>query len=179
MMTTFTGRHVNPLELCAEDVHIEDIAHALALCNRFAGHTKNPVSVAQHSVFVARLSGEDGLQGLLHDASDAYIGDMTRWLKHHESMTVFRVVENRIMDTILTKYGCSTCLSKKVRDADKLMLRFEGYHSFADWRSWRESLPDNYGPLTAEEIDVVGHWWPWAWQYAETAFLNYFRSLAR
>lgn len=68
---------------------IDDIAHALAQINRFNGHTTRPYSVAEHSLLVADVAAWRGasavveLAALLHDAHEAYVGDMpspTKWL---------------------------------------------------------------------------------------------------
>lgn len=60
------------------DINIYDIALALSCINRFNGHTKWPYSVAEHSVWVAdNLHPEIAIYGLLHDAHEAYIGDIT------------------------------------------------------------------------------------------------------
>lgn len=61
---------------------IDDIAHALATINRFNGHTTRPYSVAEHSLLVADIAASRGasravqLACLLHDAHEAYVGDM-------------------------------------------------------------------------------------------------------
>lgn len=69
-IATFTGGVFFPLAPRVEDVRISDIAHALSMLCRFAGHTRGFYSVAQHSVLVSRLcSQQDALWGLLHDAS--------------------------------------------------------------------------------------------------------------
>ena len=52
-LQTFTMRQVYPLDLRPEDVAVEDIAHALSLQCRFAGHTRGLYSVGQHSLLVA------------------------------------------------------------------------------------------------------------------------------
>lgn len=63
-------------------IHLPDIAHALARIPRFNGHTLRPWSVADHSLLVLELMPEDcftpdqRLAGLLHDAHEAYLGDI-------------------------------------------------------------------------------------------------------
>lgn len=66
-----------------EDIHIEDIAHALALQCRYNGHVPRHYSVAEHSVRVSWLCPPKlMLKALLHDSGEAYCGDITSPLKH-------------------------------------------------------------------------------------------------
>jgi len=84
----FSGGTFDILNPRAEDVRIEDIAHALSQQCRFTGHTKTFYSVAQHSVLASTLvAAPDELWALLHDASEAYMGDMNRPLKHAPEMS--------------------------------------------------------------------------------------------
>jgi 5'-deoxynucleotidase YfbR-like HD superfamily hydrolase len=79
---TYTGRQFWPFDPRPEDVCIDDIAHALSRICRFGGHVTDWYSVAQHSVLVSLLVPSDlALRGLLHDAEEAYTGDMVRPLK--------------------------------------------------------------------------------------------------
>jgi len=85
MITTFTG---NKLDLLHPDPHlisIIDIAHALSNLCRFTGHTCTFYSVAQHSVHVAKVVSKISppltRAALLHDASEAYLGDVSTPLK--------------------------------------------------------------------------------------------------
>src|ERR1700683_336889 len=98
-IVTFSGRRFYVLDPRPSDVRIEDIAHSLSLQCRFNGHVKNFYSVAQHSVLVSeRCDPADALYGLLHDASEAYIGDMSAPLKHTDEMTAFRDAERHVMN---------------------------------------------------------------------------------
>lgn len=87
-IATFTGRKVNPCNLRPEDVCIEDVAHHLALVNRFSGASRVPYSVAEHSLRMSYLVSQEAegpddlrLEALLHDATEAYLGDITRPVK--------------------------------------------------------------------------------------------------
>jgi len=74
---TFTGRHVDILDPDPAEINIEDIAHALSHTNRFGGHPKKAYSVAEHSVRMSYIvPPELALEALMHDAQEAYIGDM-------------------------------------------------------------------------------------------------------
>lgn len=80
-IVTATGRQVNLLDPDPESIVIEDIAAALCRLNRFTGHTTTFYSVAQHSVLVSEQCRYSPLAGLLHDAHEAYLGDVSRPLK--------------------------------------------------------------------------------------------------
>lgn len=73
---------------------VDRIASTLARINRFAGHWVNPVSVARHSIRVADILSADGqsietqLQGLFHDAAEAFTTDIPsplKWILHVRS----------------------------------------------------------------------------------------------
>jgi hypothetical protein len=182
---TFTGRLLDPTNPGIDSIDIRDIAHALALCNRFAGHTRFPISVAQHSVYVSRVArrmaqdGERdeadwvGLQGLLHDGSEAYLGDVTKWLKESPTMWAYREAEARAQLQIFQRFGCAAGEDWLVTRADRIMCRFEAERAMPPMDNW----PDTYPPITREIRRLVGNWRPWGWRAAEEAFLAEFRLL--
>ena len=81
---TFSGIHMSPADPRPEEICIEDIAHALSLMTRANGHFPVFYSVAQHSLDCAAMAQAEGrssrevLACLLHDASEAYLSDITR-----------------------------------------------------------------------------------------------------
>jgi hypothetical protein len=101
-ITTFSGITLNPLNPEPSQIDVIDIAHHLSCINRFNGGLPTPMSVAQHSVNVSRLLHPYGLKklGLFHDAAEAYLGDVTKWLKQTPQMAEFRKAEERVTATI-------------------------------------------------------------------------------
>jgi len=86
-ISTYSGLKFWPLDPREDEIKIEDIAHALSLMCRGNGHVKHFYSVGQHSIFCAKEAALRGyskkvqLACLLHDASEAYISDITRPVK--------------------------------------------------------------------------------------------------
>ena len=79
---TYSGIKINIFNPHSDDIRIRDIAHALAMCCRFNGHTKRFLSIAEHSFFVSLYVGPPyQLEGLLHDAAEAYLTDIPRPIK--------------------------------------------------------------------------------------------------
>ena len=122
---TVTGLYVNVFEPTPEMICIEDIAHALSMQARFGGHLPRFYSVAQHSVLVSHKA-KDALQGLMHDAAEAYILDMPSPIK--KMLIGYAEVEENLMRVIAAKFGFDPVMSEETKAADKLMLEYEWEH---------------------------------------------------
>jgi len=123
-IVTVSGNRINFLTPDPEMVSIIDIAYGLSNICRFAGHTRQYYSVAQHSVNVSLLIRPDlALEGLLHDAAEAYIGDVSSPLK--QLLPEYREIEARVECAIREKFGIKGPPAPEVKTADLLALRSE------------------------------------------------------
>lgn len=122
LLETYTNKLFDPFEATLDDIDIRDIAHALSMLVRYCGHVRSFYSVAEHSLAVSKLAGErmrvdwhhdpesDSVRiaakwGLLHDASEAYLGEVCRGLKHRPGvMEVYRAAEERLSELIWEKF---------------------------------------------------------------------------
>jgi hypothetical protein len=104
-----SGRYIDLLNPKPSDIRIEDIAAALAKLCRFGGHCSRFYSVAEHSIHAASIVKDDGaerlaiLATLLHDAAEAYIGDVVRPLKRVLGERV-RQIEERILAVVSDRF---------------------------------------------------------------------------
>jgi uncharacterized protein len=125
-LTTISGTKFWPLDPRAEDVEIKDIAHSLSNLCRFNGHVRRFYSVAQHCVLVSQaVKPQFALYGLLHDAAEAYIGDMTRPLKHDPQMRRYKECDIRLTHVIYSRFGLTDIEPTCVKEADRLVLQDE------------------------------------------------------
>lgn len=106
MIRTFSGRLVDPFDLLPYQVIIKDIAHSLSQTCRFTGHTRRFYSVGEHCLMVASMLPTPRLKmaGLVHDASEAYFGDMAGPTKRRLEMSEYSNAEHRAAEMITAKY---------------------------------------------------------------------------
>ena len=106
--TTYTKIKIDPLNAKNEEICLTDIAHSLSLLCRANGHLPHFYSVAQHSINCMQEALARGyskrvqLGCLLHDASEAYLSDITRPVKPH--LKGYYEIEKRLQDQIFNKW---------------------------------------------------------------------------
>lgn len=149
-----------------QPVLLDDVATALSNLCRFTGHCRIFYSVAEHSVMVShrarQLASWDGLRpelvrqaaqwGLLHDASEAYAGDVNRPLKHMDGMEAYRSIESACETQIIHAFLDAPppdYIRKLVKIADNEALAVEKREIMRkgdrekDWE-WLPEPPDGY-----------------------------------
>ena len=144
-VSTFEGNRFFLTNPHIDDVAIEDIAHGLAYQCRFNGQTKEFYSVAQHSLMVMSLVPEEfRFSALLHDAAEAYLGDMVKPLKN--LFPEFSVIEARVMEIIGNRFDLDlTHLDPSIKQADLIALATEKRdlmpHSVEAWHYLHNIAP--------------------------------------
>ena len=122
---------------------IEDIAHGLAMTCRFAGQCSRFYSVAQHCVHLSEnVPPEHAYQGLMHDAAEAFVGDMAKPLK--VMLPEFSAIEKSVEAVVFKRFNVSTPLPTTIKEADILMLVTEQHQLMKnrdDWEYCRGRTP--------------------------------------
>lgn len=170
---TYSGLQVHLLDPRPDEISLRDIAHATALQCRFTGHTRYHYSVAQHSIYVSRVvPAHLALEGLLHDAQEAYLCDMARPLKHFTKMgEEYLKIEEKFEAVIREKFGLPQHMSPEVKTADNSLLYLEKEELLppSEWsHDWGTQDPDS----------VLGiRIYPWTPDIAEGRFLDRFAEI--
>ena len=170
---TYTKKMFDPLNPDVALIDIEDIAHALAMLCRANGHFKTFYSVGQHSIncmkeAVARgYSQRVQLACLLHDASEAYLSDVTRPVK--QELPRYKEIEAPLQDAIWNKWlgePLNTQEVKQVFEIDDAILA----HEFINLMGEKifDPTPEI---LSAPEFTFTG------FQFCTQEFLNLFQQL--
>lgn len=172
-METWLGNSVDLLNPDPKQIDIEDIARHLSIINRFTGAIRFPYSVAQHSLYVSMLLPEsDQIHGLLHDAHEAYVGDISTPLKHSSDRQWLNILCRNLDGAIYEALDLELPTDeqcRRIKRADMQAMADEKAflkpHSKSDWAE--------YGiPAPAGNINVAMDW-----QEAEVAFLERFWRL--
>jgi uncharacterized protein len=133
-IVTASGTRFYFHDMAANNINIEEIATSLSNICRFGGHCGAFYSVAQHSVMVSHLvSKEHALAALLHDATEAYVGDMVRPLKRqmHKYKEVERIVGRLIEHEFGVDLDCH-----EIHTADNKALYAEAMVFFGSVEDW-------------------------------------------
>jgi len=120
-LVTHSGRIMDLSMPLLSAICIEDIAHHLARIGRFNGATDRFYSVAEHSVYCSRIvtgGRARQFQALMHDATEAYVGDCVSPLKH--MLPEFKKIEEDIWISIALKFGMRFQLYGAVHLADQI-----------------------------------------------------------
>lgn len=174
-VTTYTGRQFFPMAPKPEDIVIEDIAHQLSCMNRWLGATRQPYSIAQHSVHVAELVPEEhALWALLHDASEAYLVDIPTHIKRLPQMAAYRAVEQHLQRIIYHRFGLTGPEPESVKVADNALAVAEAQDLLKD-------IPPYWPPAIRQRTAARTKFTIAAWSAAkaEYLFLKRFTSLAK
>src|SRR3954447_4059990 len=153
-LQTVSGKSFNPFEPDPEQLDISDIGRALANVCRFGGHCRSLYSVAQHSVIVSELveqrggDVEDVFAALMHDASEAYLGDMPHPIKHRSALgAAFKAAEEHLEQAIRERFRIRDGVPE-IKRADRALLATERRVFSAERWHWPEL--DGVEPLDLE-----------------------------
>ena len=143
-LQTVSGRWVNPFDPDPDQLDAGDIALALANQCRFGGHCRPFYSVAQHSVIVSELveqrggDVEDVFAALMHDAAEAYLGDMPHPLKHRSALgAAFKAAEAHLETAIRDRFRIKPDVPE-IKRADRALLATERRAFSAESWHWPE-----------------------------------------
>lgn len=173
-ITTYTGKRFHLFNPSHDEICIEDIAHALSNLCRFTGHCTRFYSVAQHSWHASfYVPDEHKFEALMHDASEAYLNDLSRPLKHDIRMEAYLDAEGTVDYAIRTKFGMPIVtvppyMTPIVKEIDDKLVYTEGRQLTRDtkWTDGHAYLED----LTLPVMTPV---------QAEHAFLARYAELSR
>ena len=173
-LQTFTGLRFFPLDIQAQDIVIEDIAHALSMLCRYNGHTLRFYSVAEHCVLMLQHVRRRGGQTtrflrsvLMHDAAEAYLGDYPHAMKL--ILPEVKELEKKIEAVIVKKFDLDVryAAAKGIKMLDRRIIRNERDALMPGTHPW---VADEYTPLDVKVQGLI----PAA---AERAFLSAFSEV--
>lgn len=180
----FSGLAFYPLDPRSDEFTLVDIAHALSLENRFSGHSREPYSVAEHSVRVSILMEElannyewalpevvnAGMVGLAHDGEEG-LGwrDIARPIKHQPEFEFYRQLSENCQAEVWLKFGVflNPEVSALTHKADAILLATEK-------RDLMDPPKYPWGPLPNPLQEKIT---PWPWQVAEMKFIARYEDL--
>ena len=188
---SYSGSMCWPLDPLPEEIHFDDICAGLREL-RYRAQTREPYTVLEHSVLVSceaeKLARERGYSeevakacaryGLLHDASEAYIGDVTRPLKRQRVMRGYCKLERKWDKAIRSRFNIFDCNIYEtmlamvlVHEADTRITLDEIEALMVDPNMWDRM--GRYVDVKPLGVEIPG----WTWKQATSAFCQRFSEL--
>lgn len=175
LMLTGTGKLFNLNNPSPVTVDIEDIAGALSKTCRWNGNIPHFYSVAQHSCMVAWLAPPElALPALLHDAAEAYTGDIIRPVKKLLAQAYYDL-ESQIVEAICLKFNITPVSIDAIADYDNMALEIE-YQAFYHNNNAAMQQIKHISCMHLESMPAHHYWSP---DEAFYAFLNTYRNIGR
>lgn len=151
----------------ASQFTIDDVAHGLANICRYSGQCNRFYSVAEHSLLVSEVAEGFEYEALLHDAAEAFLGDITRPLK--QMLPEYKKIEAEVENAIFSRFGIEGKIPPEVKRADLRVLAAEQQQIMpCDTDSWLKNQDIRPAPVT------ICHLSP---DQAKQAWLERFHSL--
>jgi len=172
-ITTFTGKRIDYLMPDWRQINIKDISHALSQICRYNGHCPQFYSVAEHSYHCSEMCTDpkDALVMLLHDAAEAYVGDLPSPLKR--LLPDYQKIEHDIFDAILHAFKIDWDIdANMMKSLDRTMYAIER-NSFQGYNP-----QDSYGNANSESVKLwQGNLYYWNQDLADWRFRSKFYQL--
>ena len=167
-----SGKYFDLANPKPDQFEFADIAVALSRLPRFNGQCGADYKVAEHCCRCAFQSELDGcgndeyLAVLMHDAAEAFVGDMTRPLKGLIG-PLYSAIEKAVQNAIGERFGIDFQRhAALIKEIDNAMLIAERRHWFtADGVEWA-------GEKTARVLTPKFNVAPWAAWKCEEVFTN-------
>jgi len=168
----YSGGKFYPEDPQPEDIHIEDIAHALSLQCRFGGHCESFYSVAQHCCTVSNLlPPRFKLWGLLHDAPEAYLMDIPRPIK--PLLPEYQCLEKLCEAAVARCFKLDYPIPRIVKYVDSVLLLLEHKKFVKDRYEWGvDSIEINLDWLSDPKLEQYKLDDAWTPEEAEERFLH-------
>lgn len=123
VITMWSGTRIDLLNPDPALILIDDIAAHLAKINRFIGATAREYTVAEHCLLGLDFCQQGTrLEYLMHDAPEAYLGDVTGPLKRTRGMQFYRDLEKAWTLAIAERFGLRKTMRPEVHSVDQCML---------------------------------------------------------
>ena len=151
-ITTYTGKHFDPVHPQMDKIDIKDVAHALSLTCRGNGHVKTFFSVGQHCINCAMEARERGYSArvvmacLVHDASESYMSDVPRPFKR--TLVEYQKAEEVIIDLVYHKFVGSSLTKEEA----SLVKRIDDDMLYFDLRELLNEMPEGEEPKLKRPI---------------------------
>jgi len=133
------GNFIKPFNPNCKEIDLEVVAVALSRIKRFFGQTK--LSVAQHSVNMAKIfmylgQYEFAKQALLHEISEAFMGDLASPLK--KAFPLFKEIEESLIKKTFLCYSLSYPMAQEVHKLDKSIVLNEAMKHMPNKKFWKK-----------------------------------------